>query len=486
MGTLRGRRTAFLRYQASTWLVTLFLASAGPLQATESAAGDTGGCATTVISRTLDANPTTYLGQLATLQPGDRLRLAAGDYLSGLNLRGIEGAPGACIVIEGPDEGVARFLGRDCCNTVSLGDSSYLVVRGLELDGQGRLGDGVKAESTAAYAHHITLEDLYIHGHGADQQIVGINTKCPAWNWLIRRNVIEGAGTGIYLGDSNGEDEFSEGLIEHNLIVDTIGYSMQIKHQNGRATALGAPANAQTVIRHNVFSKAQNGSTGGSARPNVLVGHWPLSGAGADDLYLIYGNFFHQNPNEGLFQGEGNIAFYRNLLVNDFGDAVNIQPHNDVPKSIRLVGNTVVAAGTGLRVAGADAGFEQRLVGNASFAALPLSGGIQTANVSDSRANAGSYLNRPFGDLSGPDRLDLFPLGGTLGGGASGQGELDGLDGGGLDFDGLPALGNSAGAYDGGAAGAAWLPALEIKPQTLLFADGFESGNTAAWASSVP
>jgi len=35
-----------------------------------------------------------------------------------------------------------------------------------------------------------------IHGHGANQQIVGINTKCPAWNWVVRRNVIADAGTG--------------------------------------------------------------------------------------------------------------------------------------------------------------------------------------------------------------------------------------------------------------------------------------------------
>ena len=88
--------------QASTWLVLCLLASAAPALAGESGTEDIGGCATTVVSRTLDADPTTYSSLLATLQPGDRLRLAPGDYLSGLNLRGIEGAPGACIIIEGP------------------------------------------------------------------------------------------------------------------------------------------------------------------------------------------------------------------------------------------------------------------------------------------------------------------------------------------------------------------------------------------------
>ncbi|MEM8994607.1 MAG: hypothetical protein AAGF23_07420 [Acidobacteriota bacterium] len=435
--------------------------------------------------RTFEADPSNYAGSVAALRPGDLLRLAPGDYLSGLQLRGLEGAPGSCITIEGPTVGVARFVGRDCCNTVSLGDSAYLVIRGLELDGDGRLGDAVKAESTASYAHHVTLEDLYIHGHGANQQVVGINTKCPAWNWVIRRTTIAGAGTGIYLGDSTGDDEFSAGLIEHNLIRDTAGYNLQIKHQNGRATALGAPASARTVVRHNVFSKAQNGSSGGAARPNVLVGHWPLAGPGADDEYLIYGNFFHQNPNEGLFQGEGNIAFYRNLLVNDFGAAVNIQPHNDVPRAIRLVGNTVVAAGTGLRIAGADPGSVQRQVGNAVFASPALTGGVQSGNVTDVRANAALHLENPFGDVAGADRLDLFPRAGALPGGADGVGELDGRPGGFADFDGLPARGERVGAYDGGGSGPAWRLSLERKTLAVLFVDGFESGDLSAWSAVI-
>jgi len=100
------------------------------------------------------------------------------------------------------------------------------------------------------------------------------------------------------------------GLVEHNLIQNTLGYNMQIKHQNGRATALGAPATGATIIRHNIFSKAQGSSTGSSVRPNLLIGHWSLSGDGAGDVYQICGNLSYQNPVEALFQGQGNIAFH--------------------------------------------------------------------------------------------------------------------------------------------------------------------------------
>ena len=85
--------------------------------------------------------------------------------------------------------------------------------------------------------------------------------------------------------------------------MDTIGYNMQIKHQNPRPTNIGMPTGpSKTIIRHNVFSKADN-SIGSSPRPNLLVGHFPLSGPGVDDVYEIYGNFFYQNPTEALFSG---------------------------------------------------------------------------------------------------------------------------------------------------------------------------------------
>lgn len=454
-----------------------------------STAADYGGCAGTVPENVIDADPSNYRTLLASLQPGDLLRLAPGTYDQGLPFDGHHGEPDRCIVVEGPASGPPAVLtGRDCCNTVSLANSSYLVIRNLELDGMGRAGDGVKAESTSVSVHHVTLENLYVHGHGANQQIVGVNTKCPAWNWVVRRNVIEGAGTGMYFGDSDGGAEFVHSLVEHNLVVDTIGYNVQIKHQNGRATALGAPAAGTTIVRHNVFSKANGGASGGDARPNLLVGHWPLAGDGADDDYLIYGNFFHQNPNEALFQGEGNVIFYDNLLVNDFGAAVRVQPHNDVPRRIRIFHNTIVAAGTTVSITGGAGGFEQRLVGNALFGNAP-SGGTQLDNVTDAYAAAGAYLTNPDGVLAGTaDRLDLYPLAGALAGAVdtSGLGVYEDWN---VDFNSATRGASVRGAYGGSGQNPGWLPALERKPEpapAAIFTDGFESGDTSAWSLVVP
>ncbi|MEF8794595.1 MAG: hypothetical protein V5A50_13080, partial [Thiohalorhabdus sp.] len=276
------------------------------------------------------AGPGDYRSKLQKLEPGDTLALESGDYRRGLDIHGLEGKPGKRIHIAGPADGrKAVFHGKPGRNVVSIVDSAYVTIRHLHIDGGGKAVDGVKAEGHARFAHHITLRHLVIENQAPNQQIVGISTKCPTWGWVIRDNVIRRAGTGLYLGDSDGRAPFVEGLIEHNLVVDSIGYNMEIKHQDGRPELDGMPEEpVNTTIRHNVFVKGENSADGDSARPNVLVGHFPPEGQGSKDRYAIYGNVFYRNPTEGLLQGEGSVALYDNLFVNPAGDGLAIMPHN--------------------------------------------------------------------------------------------------------------------------------------------------------------
>lgn len=351
------------------------------------------------------ATPSDYLALLRKLRPGDTLALAPGRYREGLPLHDINGVAGSAIVIRGSRDAPTTLVARPNANTISIVNSSHVEVHDLVLDGGGQFVDAIKAEGHSSWADHITLDGLTIQGHGAHQQLVGISTKCPAWGWVIRNNVILGAGTGMYLGNSDGSAPFVAGIIEHNLIVDSIGYNLQIKHQRPRPRIEGMPEDKSvTVIRHNVFAKSAGSSSGEMARPNLLVGHWPRSGPGAEDMYAIYGNFFYQNPTEALFQGEGNIAFYSNVLVNTFGDAINIQAHNAVPRRIDIFHNTVLAANSGIRVSGGDPAYPQRVMGNAVFATAPIVGGEQQANRTGPLAEAADHLADPFAPLG---RLDL-------------------------------------------------------------------------------
>jgi hypothetical protein len=310
--------------------------------------------------------PDAYLRTLAVLQPGDRLKLAPGVYRDGLPLRDLHGAPSRPIVIEGPVSGApAVLLGRERHNTISLRRASHVVIRNLVLDGAGLEVDAVKAESRGGLVHHITLEGLTIVGHGADQGVIAISTKTPAAFWTIRNNVIVGAGTGMYLGDSDGSAPFVAGRIEGNLIVNTLGYNVQIKHQRPRPALDGLPTAPQTtVIRGNFFSKARNASAEKLARPNLLLGHLPLEGPGENDGYVVAENVFFANPVEALLQAEGNVAIARNVFINPAGGAIAIQPHNDVPRRIEITGNFIAAAGEGIRVQGGHPGYAQVVADN--------------------------------------------------------------------------------------------------------------------------
>ena len=421
------------------------------------------GCNGAAPLRTINATPSNYRSLIAGLIPGDRLLLAAGTYTQGLPIWNKNGQPGQCIVFEGPASGSpAHFTGSDSWNTVSLKDSSYIAVRNLSLDGLDKAGDGVKAEASSVSVHHILIERLNITNYNPNQQRVGISTKTPAWNWVIRLNTISAAGTGMYLGDSSGGYEFSNSLVEHNLVYNTIGYNAQFKHQLSRSTGVGAPSSGTTIIRHNVFSKEIGSVSGPDVRPNVLVGHWPLTGAGSTDIYQVYGNVFYMNPYESLFQGEGNVALHDNLFVQRAGTAVRFQAQNSVPRRIDVFNNTIVATNTGVTITSADPTYPQRVVGNAVFASTPLTGGTQSNNVTGSYSAASTYLNNPMAALGAG--LDLFPKTGQLQGTAIDYTPFTGLLDYNRDFNGTSRVTTFRGAYSGSGTNPGWTPALAIKP----------------------
>ncbi len=422
------------------------------------------GCDGAAPLRTIQADPSNYRSKIAGLIPGDRLLLAAGTYTQGLPLHNKHGEPGKCIVVEGPATGTpALFTGSDSWNVVSLKDASYITVRNLSLDGQGKAGDGVKAEATAVSVHHILIEGLSFRNFNQSYLTVGISTKCPAWNWVVRHNTITSTGTGMYFGNSNGAGETANFLVEHNLVENTLDYNVQFKHQLARNTSIGMPSSGTTIIRHNTFSKAGSPAGGVQNGPNLLVGHWPLSGAGSTDVYQIYGNLLYENPHEGLFQGEGNLVFHDNLLVNRTSYGVNIQPHNSVPRRIDIYNNTiVVGSGNGIRIAGADAAYQQRVVGNAVFAPTPLTGGQQSNNVTGPYSAASTYLNNPMAAIG--SGLDLYPKTGQLQGTAIDYSAYTGLADWDRDFNGRPRVATFRGAYSGDGTNPGWTLALAIKP----------------------
>ena len=393
----------------------------------------------------------------------------------------MQGTVDAPITIRGPASGDPAVLeGESCCNTIELERAAHLVIEHLHLDGLGL------SDPSAVYAgdvsHDIVLQDLLIENYDGSRNTVGISTKADAWNWTVRRNVIRDTGTGMYFGlpdnaNFNGEAAFAGGLIERNLVTDTIGYNIQIKDQIEAHPPEAAGASRTTIIRDNVFSKSPDNSDGGGARPNLLVGHWPLSGDGADDYYVIEGNFFYGNPTEALFQGDGNIVFYNNLMVIDRpgGDAIAIFPTGQAQQRLEIFHNTILADDRGIRVSGSDASYVQRIEANAVFADRPIQGPGQADNVTDARSAADDYLAAPDAALGS---LSLFPEDGALTRSALASDRYSGFPGSEADFEGAARDGTVRGAYTDAGGAAAWTLALAIKPASPGNAAGGGGGGS--------
>jgi len=360
-------------------------------------------------STLLRADPGNYREVLRTIRAGDTLAFAVGEYTRGLPLHGLIGTAEEPIVIEGPPPpGRAVFVGRPGAHTVSLLDSAHVVVRNLVLDGRGARVDAVRAEGHGRWAHHITLEGLTIVNHGGSQQNSGISTKCPAWGWIVGGNTIVGAGTGMYFGDSDGSDPFFDSVIEGNRIIDPVGYGIQVKHQQGRPQEAAREEGGNTFIRRNVIVKSRVAPSPETARPSLLVGHFPLDGPGSRDRYLVYGNLLIDNPSEALFQGEGNIALYNNLMFNPRGEGVRIQPHNHRPREVAVFNNTIVAAALGIEFSGGEPGFRRLLEHNLVYGNPPAHSEVAGENRTGEYDRARAAFVRLDED---PQRIDLTPRG---------------------------------------------------------------------------
>lgn len=430
----------------------------------------------------VDANPSNYESILPTLKPGDTLNLAAGTYKGGLDITSLNGTEAQPIVIQGAGDATI-FEGNGCCNTVEIVNSSYVVVRDILVDGKGIDGVfGVSAKGGESnVVHHITIEGCHLIGQGASQQTVGISTKTPTSGWIIRRNVIEGPGTGMYLGNSDHTFPFAAGLIEYNLIKDPIGYDIQIKDQAEWPSHPALPSgDSKTIVRHNVFLKNDQPSPDGP-RPNLFLGGQPPSGLGSGDSVEVYGNLIvHNSVDEPLIQAAGRVSIHDNILVDASDEALLLTAHDGFPVLRALVyNNTIYGAKRGVVLSGA-ATEGDALIGNLIFADTPVSGfTLEKDNVTDSVANAGSYVNAASITLG---QMDFYPAEGSMAEGSALDLSMFSADEApGCDFNGT-SKGSATfrGAYGGSGQNPGWKLAAETKPPVASCGAGGSGGSGGA------
>jgi hypothetical protein len=360
----------------------------------------------------VNADPSNYRSLLGALKPGDTLHLAPGQYPR-LPINSLRGKEDAWITITGPISGPpAVIIGSYAYNTVEISNSSYVAIAHLRIDSRGVPGAfGISARGGENNrTHHIRIESNILVGQNGGQQTDGISTKSPTWGWIIRNNQILGAGTGLYLGDSDGNQPFVAGLIENNLVQDTIGYNMEIKYQIYLPEVPGMPTGpTSTVIRNNVFIKNDQANPDGD-RPNVLLGSPPLTGAGALNSYEVYGNYFLHNHREALLQASGRVTIHDNVFIDGpyTYPAIVLRKHDYPLRSAYLYNNTVYTSGKGIYF-GTRATVDDAVIGNLVFALVPISGQIlrQSDNAVSPLEKAPQYVRSPSFD---PGSMDFYPL----------------------------------------------------------------------------
>ena len=251
------------------------------------------------------------------------------------------------------------------------------------------------------------------------------------------------------------------------LIQDTTGYNMEIKFQLPRPSVPGMPKGpSSTIIRNNVFIKGDQPSPDGD-RPNVLVGGFPDSGPGSNDLYEIYGNFFDHNPREALLQAFGRVAIHDNLFVDGQYAAVILQ-NQDLPLKLAYVyNNTIYTSQQGIFL-GSPAQTTDAVTGNLVFAGTPISGSIkhESDNMTDTVQNASNYVNAPSFELG---VMNLYPLPGKVEGSPLNLAPFSQNVDYTLDFNGVPKDQFSGqrvfrGAYAGEGTNPGWKLQAGIKP----------------------
>lgn len=439
---------------------------------------------------TITATPSNYASFIPSLIPGDVLYLSPGNYTNSLNIYSVTGTALSPITITGSSLMTTFFDGKSGANTVSIKNSSYVIIKNLVIDGHSIpcTGDAIKAEnggSALFFAHHITIDGCDIKGYDGGnvscdaQQHVGISTKCAAWDWVVKNNKIDNVGTGMYFGNSDGTQPFVNGIVEFNVITNTIGYNVEFKRQldTVRNHFSGTNVNGKTIVRHNTFSKGANSSsTGGFQRPVVLFGYWPSVGVGVNDYYEAYGNLFYNNPVESMLQFTGNVNFYDNVIINhyaissSFYNAILIRDHYGVqPKNIKIFHNTIWTkySDGGIKLQNPNPSYSQYCYDNAVFNDVTPSTGVTgftlaLDNVTDSYTNAANYIQSASTTLS---LTNMQPLVGQLTGTTTPSSIFSTYTDFNNDFNGCTYGWNYRGAY--GATGAASPWQLQMNKKTL-------------------
>jgi hypothetical protein len=260
---------------------------------------------------------------VSALLPGDELVLAGGTYdipqYFAITVNGTAAAP---IVIRAKDGEVPVITRPDGNqNTVNIVNSTYLVLRGLEVKGGSH---GVRINNSS----FVTIEGCHIHDTGD----VALSANIPGAKYeglrLLRNHIHDtnGTGEGMYLGCNSNGCQMYNSLIEGNYIHHT--NAPTVDQGDGIEIKEGSYNN---IVRDNVIHDTKypcliTYSTVGNGGPNIL------------ERNLLWACGDH------AIQSAADARIRNNIILGAAVDGIRNQPHQSgAPSNLEIVHNTILA-----------------------------------------------------------------------------------------------------------------------------------------------
>ncbi|MCP4898987.1 MAG: hypothetical protein GY906_18615 [bacterium] len=411
------------------------------------------------------------------LDPGEELVLQGGTYVETDRLSvTVFGTVVDPITIRAKDgeTPVITYI-NDSQNVMNIENSQYLVLHGVEITGGSA---GIRITNS----NFITISDCHLHDTG--DVAISANTPGSSYQGLqLLRNHIHDTnvtGEGMYLGCNSDACRIFDSLIEGNYIHHTNGPT--VVQGDGIEIKEGSYNN---IVRDNVIHDTHypcllTGSTVGNGAPNLL------------ERNVMW------NCGDNGIQAAADAVIRNNIVLSSVGPNIRSHPHqNGVPENLEIVHNTLLnPSGDGIYISSISGSVV--IANNAVFSpqgwAIRVSGDLAqlvvTGNVGDGGVSGVTSgfddsgdvsVDLVLADLSGAPPEDVFPAPGSLLVGNANPLYLV-QD----DFNGrLRYELADVGAYRYSPSGnPGWTIAAEPKPvpEPSIFEDGFESGDTSAWA----
>ena len=335
--------------------------------------------------------------RLRNLQAGDEVVLAGGEYNLGSRFSiGGQGRDDAPIVIRAA-EGETPVITRPNANqnTINIEGATHLALVGVEVRGGSH---GIRINDSS----FITIRDCEVHRTG--DVAISANIAGSRYEGLhIVGNHVHhtgGTGEGMYLGCNDGACAMFDSVVEGNYV-----------HHTNQGTSQGdgieiKRGSFDNIVRDNVIHDTRY--------PCVLVYGSEEGGPNVIEGNVMWGCGDH------AIQAAADTHIVNNLILGAAQDGIRAQPHQGgVPSNLRIVHNTVINAGTAIRldqVAGPVVVANNALY-STNGAALRASGTLRELTVSGNVGQGGlqgvdggvDLGGRRGRDFVAAAELDAFP-----------------------------------------------------------------------------